>query len=349
MKQTAMTPFALLLALIPGLLWAQTDFYKDKLIILIQDSTPGGVGQLRTQALIPVLQKHIPGEPKIVVQFMPGAGGRNAANHLYNNVARDGLTIGRVSSGLVTSAILGLPGVQYDINKFIYLGSGHNEVNNVFFSRSQLGLDNLNKLKAATGLRIGGQSVGHSNYVIARLFAWLLDLKEPRFVVGFSGAEMDAALLGGELDARANSAETVVQRTPQFINERLMNFHGVAEIPHGYRYQHPAFRELPALHTFGKTDKEKRVLEMFAAFGRFSQAFILPPGTPNDRVKILKEAFRKSWKDPQFLENWKKMTRADASPLMPEELEELVKNIPRDPEDVKLYNSIAGAEPLPKR
>ena len=82
MKRMAMIPFALLLALIPGLLWAQPDLYKDKLIILIQDSTPGGVGQLRTQALIPVLQKHIPGEPKIVVQFMPGAGGRNAANHL---------------------------------------------------------------------------------------------------------------------------------------------------------------------------------------------------------------------------------------------------------------------------
>ena len=349
MKQIAMAPLVLILALIPSSLLAQADFYKDKLITLIQDSTPGGVGQLRTQALIPVLQKHIPGQPRIVVQFMPGGGGRSAANHLYNNAARDGLTMARVSSGLVTSAILGLPGVQYDINEFIYLGSGHNEVNYAFFSRSQLGLNNLDKLKAATGLRIGGQSVGHSNYVIARLFAWLLDLKDPRFVVGFSGAEMDAALLQGELDARANSTETVVQRTPQFINERLMNLHGVAEIPPGFRYEHAAFRELPALHTFGKSEKEKRVLDMFTAFGRFSQAFVLPPGTQPDRVKTLKDAFRKSWKDPEFLANWKKMTRADASPLMPEEVEEMVKNIPRDPEDIKLYNRIAGAEPLPKR
>jgi tripartite-type tricarboxylate transporter receptor subunit TctC len=187
MKAMAMAWLAMFLGLMPSSSWAQADFYRGKLITLIQDSTPGGVGQLRTQALIPVLQKHIPGEPRIVMQFMPGAGGRTAANHLYNNSSRDGLTMARVSSGLVTSAILGLPGVQYDINKLIYLGSGHNEVNNVFFSRSQLGLDNLNKLKAATGLRIGGQSVGHSNYVIARLFAWLLDLKEPRFVVGRSG------------------------------------------------------------------------------------------------------------------------------------------------------------------
>ena len=159
MKRMATASLTMLLGLLPNLLWAQPDFYRGKLITLVQDSTPGGVGQLRTQALIPVLQKHIPGNPTVVVQFMAGAGGRTAANHLYNTARNDGLTIGRVSSGLVTAAILGLPGVQYDINKFIYLGSGHNEVNNVFYSRSQLGLSNLNKLKAATGLRIGGLGI----------------------------------------------------------------------------------------------------------------------------------------------------------------------------------------------
>src|SRR5688500_17542370 len=106
MKRMAMASFIIVLALLPNLLCAQPDFYPGKLITLIQDSTPGGVGQLRTQALIPVLQKHIPGNPTVVVQFMPGAGGRTAANHLYNTARSDGLTIGRVSSGLVTAAIL---------------------------------------------------------------------------------------------------------------------------------------------------------------------------------------------------------------------------------------------------
>ena len=87
MKPVAMAWFGMFLGLMPNLSWAQPDFYRGKLITLIQDSTPGGVGQLRTQALIPVLQKHIPGEPRIVMQFMPGAGGRTAANHLYNNCA----------------------------------------------------------------------------------------------------------------------------------------------------------------------------------------------------------------------------------------------------------------------
>jgi len=70
MKRMATAAFTMLLGLFPNLLWAQPDFYRGKLITLVQDSTPGGVGQLRTQALIPVLQKHIPGNPRVVVQFM---------------------------------------------------------------------------------------------------------------------------------------------------------------------------------------------------------------------------------------------------------------------------------------
>lgn len=338
-----------LLASFPHQSSAQQDFYKGKLITVIQDSTPGGVGQLRTQALIPVLQKHIPGNPSIVVQFMPGAGGRKAANHLYRNVRPDGLTIGRVSSGVLTGAVLGLTGVDYDVEKFIYLGSGHSKGNYVFFSRKEAGVDTLAKLRAAKGLRIGGQSVGHSNYVVARLFAWLLDLEDPKFVVGFSGADMDVALRQGELDARANAAEAIIQRTPDFINEGKAHFHGVLEYPLGYRMKHPAFAELPAIHSLARTERERALVRMFVAFAQFTQAFVLPPGTPPDRAAILKEAFRKAWHDPEFHQNWEKLTHGEATPLMPDELEQLVKSIPRSPEDVKLYNLIAGAGPLPGR
>jgi hypothetical protein len=107
----------------------------------------------------------------------------------------------------------------------------------------------------------------------------------------------------------------------------MMHFHGVAEFPFGFRFNHPAFVSLPALHTFAKSEREKRIVRMFAAFMQFSQGFVLPPGTPDDQVKLLKDAFRKAWKDPDFLANWRKMTGADASPVMPEALEELVRGI----------------------
>jgi tripartite-type tricarboxylate transporter receptor subunit TctC len=339
----------LLLGSWPANVFSQADFYGGKTITIIQDSSPGGVGHLRTNAVIASLKKHIPGNPNIVIQFMEGAGGRKAANYLFNNARPDGLTIGRVGSGFVSSPILGLSGVLYDLNKFVYLGSGHSEGSTLFYTRKDVGLDSLDKLRKGTGLRIGGQSVGHTNYIAARFFAWLLDLREPKFVVGYSGAEIDVALAQGELDARANSVDAVLQRNPQFITDGLMHFHGVIEVPIGFRPKSPALARLPALHQLAKTESEKRVVQMYVSFTQFLQAFVLPPDVPPDRVKTLKDAFAKVWKDQEFHDNWKTMTKGEASPLMPEELEAMVKAIPREPQDIKLYNLLAGEASLPKR
>jgi tripartite-type tricarboxylate transporter receptor subunit TctC len=339
----------LLLGLCSSQAFSQADFYAGKTITIIQDSSAGGVGHLRTNAVIASLKKHILGNPNIVIQFMEGAGGRKAANYLFNNARADGLTIGRVGSGFVSSPILGLPGVLYDLQKFVYLGSGHSEGSTLFFTRKEVGLDSLDKLKKSSNLRIGGQSIGHSNYIAARLFAWLLDIKEPKFVVGYSGAEIDVAIAQGELDARANNVDAVIQRTPQFITDGLVHFHGVVEVPFGFRPNHPDLARLPALHSFASTEREKRVVQMYVSFMQFLQAFVLPPNTPPERVKILKDAFAKVWKDKEFHENWRTMTKGEPSPLMPEELDAMVKAIPREPQDVKLYNLISGEGPLPKR
>ena len=87
--------------------YAQTPYYQGKTIRLIQGREGGGSGDVRSRAVIPFLRKHIPGNPGIVSEFMPGAGGRKAANYLFNSTRPDGLTIGHVSSGIVTSAVLG--------------------------------------------------------------------------------------------------------------------------------------------------------------------------------------------------------------------------------------------------
>ncbi len=348
-KASAVISMLLLLGLCPTKVLSQAEFYSGKTITIIQDSSAGGVGHLRTNAVIASLKRHIPGNPNIVIQFMEGAGGRKAANYLFNNARPDGLTIGRVGSGFVSSPILGLSGVLYDLNKFVYLGSGHSEGSTLFYTRKDVGLDSLDRLKKSTGLRIGGQSVGHTNYIAARLFAWLLDLREPKFVVGYSGAEIDVALAQGELDARANSLDAVLQRNPQAITEGLMHFHGVVEVPLGFRPKNPVLARLPALHDLAKTEREKKVVQMFVSFNQFLQAFVLPPNVPMDRAQTLKDAFAKVWKDPEFHDNWKTMTKGEASPLMPEELEAMVKAIPRDPQDVQLYNLISGEASLPKR
>ena len=108
---------------LPEDLSAQTPFYQGKTVTLIQGREPGGSGDMSVRALIPYLQKYIPGNPTVVTEFIPGAGGRKAANHLYRSVRPDGLTVGNIGGGLILNAVLGEPGVEYDLGKFIYLGT----------------------------------------------------------------------------------------------------------------------------------------------------------------------------------------------------------------------------------
>ena len=91
--------------------YAQSDFYKGKTITVVQIVEAGGTGDLRRKALFPFLQKYIPGNPTIVSDYMPGGGGRKAANHVYRVAKPDGLTIGGMSSSLVSNAILDTGGV----------------------------------------------------------------------------------------------------------------------------------------------------------------------------------------------------------------------------------------------
>src|SRR5687767_7803277 len=165
--------------------FAQQPYFQNKTIKIIRGGEPGGTGDLQARALIPFLRKHIPGDPTIIVENMPGAAGRKAVNHIYSSAKPDGLAIGAVGAGLVAGQILGLPGSQYDIDKLIYLGSTESGDPYVFVRRKEAGFDSLEKLRAATGLRIGAQAVGHPVFISGRMFAYLLGLKEPKMVVGY--------------------------------------------------------------------------------------------------------------------------------------------------------------------
>jgi tripartite-type tricarboxylate transporter receptor subunit TctC len=102
---------------------AQSNFYEGQTITMIEGRDPGGTGDMRVQAALPFLRKYIPGQPTIIVQFMPGGGGRKAANHIYNNAKPDGLTLANVGGGLIANAVLGATGVQYELDKLILLGA----------------------------------------------------------------------------------------------------------------------------------------------------------------------------------------------------------------------------------
>ncbi|MBM2805513.1 MAG: tripartite tricarboxylate transporter family receptor, partial [Deltaproteobacteria bacterium] len=162
---------------IPGQALPQANFYQGKTITMIRGSTPGGVGERRARALMPYLTKHIPGNPTVMMEFMAGAGGRKAANHLFYRARPDGLTLANIGGGHITSAVLGETGVDYDIDKFFYLGTPNTGTHYVFVTMGKLGLNSLEKLRAHSGLRVVAHAVGHEIYLTGRLFAFMLNLK----------------------------------------------------------------------------------------------------------------------------------------------------------------------------
>jgi tripartite-type tricarboxylate transporter receptor subunit TctC len=342
-----LTLMVMLIVLLPVVLHAQALFYQGKTVTVIVSSDAGGTSDIRVKSLMPYLQKNIPGNPTIVVEYMPGGGGRKAANHVFRTVRPDGLTIGSMGTTLLAAAIQGESGVLYDLSKFIYLGSSDATTQHIFSTRKEIGLANLEKLRAAPGLRIGAQSIGHNIYITGRLFAYFLSLKDPRMVVGYSGPEVDLALLRGEVDARSSLIASIVQRTPEWLDKNLVDFHAVFETPKGNR--HPRFAHLPEIETFAKSDRERKVLELQRAIRLGGSAIVLPPNTPRDRVEILQGAMRKALSDPGFSANFRKLVGEDPTPLMPEELHKVIQDVPRESEVVALFNKIAGGDRLPER
>jgi tripartite-type tricarboxylate transporter receptor subunit TctC len=326
--------------------FAQTPpFYQGKTITVIQGREPGGSGDMRAKATAQFLQKYIPGRPTIVHEYMPGGGGLRAANHIYLVARPDGLTIGSVSSGMLSTAVLGGTGVKYEPAKFSFLGSPDGGAQFVFYTRKDLGVASVEKLRATPGIRVGAQSVGHSNYNVARLLAYVLRLKEPRFVTGYSSPEIDAALLRGEVDARFNQADSVLQRNREWMEKNMMDWHVVLEIPKGVKHHH--FGNLPEIESFARTDKERGVLALQRAFRIIGSPFILPPGAPQAQVGILQDAMRKGFQDPQFRAEFKKLVGDDPEIVMPEVMERSIKELPRDPEIIATLKALAGPGPLP--
>jgi tripartite-type tricarboxylate transporter receptor subunit TctC len=321
--------------------FAQAPYYAGKTITLVRGGGAGGSGEFQSRALMPYLKKYIPGNPTIVMEFMDGASGRKGANYIYT-AKPDGLKIGSAGA-MIPGPILGLSGSNYDIDKFIYIGSTETGNPYAFFTRKSAGLDSLDKVRRTPGIRIGAHSVGHSVYVTARMFAYMFDFKEPKFVVGFNDPEMDVALNTGELDGRTSSNIDSVFKD---LRDQVQ-FHATISNPKGRT--DPRLPGLPDIDAFAKSDKERKVVDLLRAFQVPRWPHHLPPGTPPEIVKILREAMAKTFKDPAFQQDFKKLMGREPTPLTGEEVEKAVRELPRDPEVIALYKKLADAGPLPAR
>jgi len=328
---------------------AEAPFYQGKTVTLIQGAgDPGGTADLRTKPVIQYLQKTLAGHPTFVFQYMSGGGGLAAANHLAHSVKRDGLTLGVITSSSFGQAILESPGVRYKLDDFIFFGSPTSGGPYALVIRPELGVDTVEKLRAAKGLRFAERSVGHTMYIVGRMMSFLLGMEDPRWVVGYSSTEIALALERKEADVRANSLSSILRETPGWLKEgftvpivmkntRGEGAEGVPGFPQGRA----------SVDKYADTELKRAVLRFHNAVRPAGTVFMAPKGIPEPALKALREAFDKIWLDPQFAKDYENLTKDDASPVRGDTIEQVLRELPKDPRIMEVYKQVIGPGPLP--
>ncbi|HEX9879683.1 MAG TPA: hypothetical protein VGB25_05775 [Candidatus Binatia bacterium] len=336
-----------------GLLTARgygASYFDGKTVTVVQGRTPAGTGDVRARVVIEYLQKYLGTNVTIVSRYVPGGGGNQAANYMAQKAKRNGLTIGNVGSSMFPNAILGARGVRYNLEDFVFLGSASPGNPYTLVIRPGLKLDTVEKVKDYQGLRFAQRSVGHAMYILDRIVAYTLDLKDPKWILGYSSSEIPIALEKGEADAESQSIPGIMRETPHWLNEfgfpvTIKNAVGQgAEAVPGFP------QGLPSLEQYADTKLKQEVLQFNNAIRPTAAPYFVPKGLPPEVLKELKEAFGKIWKDPKFSAAYKKATAGeDAVPMTGEEIERILASRPKNPEVRDLYQQLIGAGPLPAK
>ena len=313
---------------------AQTPFYQGKTITVIVGYLAGDGYDIWARLLAGHLGKHIPGNPHMIVQNMPGAGSMIAANQLYNVTKPDGLTMASIGPSLYLDQLVGKKEVQFDWAKFGWVGSTENTPWLLYMNSNTpyKSIDDVRKAKDAP--KCSATSTGTSGHFIPKLLEEAVGAKF-NVIMGYQGgAEQDLAFERGEVVCRALSIPTFFAREP-FITWRKNN--AVRILLQTGRKRDVKMPNVPTIHELMaeyKTPESTRGLAVaILASGDLGRPFVTPPAIPADRLKILRDAFRKTMSDPAFLADVK--TRKFATdPDYGEELETLAKQAVAQPRDI---------------
>ena len=323
------------LALLVGTTHAEAqEFYKGKTIRLVVGNSVGGAMDDWARFVALYLGKHIAGTPTVVVQNMPGAAGIIAANYVYGVAKPDGLTLGVVNPALYIDQLLGAKEVRFDWPKFAYIGSPE-RIDQVLYIRTDGPYKTLDDIrKAAEPPRCAALARSGLGYFLPRLLEEGLGLKI-NIVAGYGGGgEMNLAIEKGEVHCRAGTASAYVGREPT----RTWIKNGfVRALAQSGATRYPKLPDVPTIHELLDAHKApdaiKRVAKVILASGDLGRPFITTPGTPADRVKILRGAFTKAMNDSELLADAKKRGW-DLDVTAGEDLETLSRDIMVQPAEV---------------
>jgi len=313
---------------------ASEEFYRGKTVKLVVGNSVGGAMDDWARFLAPFLTKQIPGNPAIIVQNSPGAAGIIAANSVYNLAKPDGLTLGLVNPALYIDQLLGAKEVKFDWPKFSWIGSPE-RVDQVLYIRTDGPYKTLEDIRrAAEPPRCAALARSGLGYFLPKLVEEGLGVKI-NIVAGYGGGgDMNLAIEKGEVHCRAGTASAYVSREP---TRTWIKTGFVRALAQSGATRYPKLPDVPTIHELLEAHKApeatKRVAKVILASGDLGRPFIAPPGTPADRVKILRTAFAKSLSDPELLADAKKRAW-DLDLRTGEELESMTKEIMVQPPEV---------------
>jgi tripartite-type tricarboxylate transporter receptor subunit TctC len=301
---------------------AQESFYKGKTIRLIVRLAPGGGYDLYSRVIARQMGKHIPGNPTIVVENMTGAGSVIAANYMYNAAKPDGLTIGHILGGLFLQQLLGNPAIEFDGRKFEYIGVPAQDHFLIGLSKATGITSFENWMASKKPVKLGGVAPGGATDDLPKLLEATLGLPV-KVVTGYKGTgPVRLAFESGEVDGVCNAWESFKSTW-----RKQLDSGAVVIILQATLKAHPELSNVPVAFDFLKTEEARKLFQVVTrVHGPTTRPFFLPPGTPKERVLLLRKAYMDTMKDPELLAEAKN-AKLDLNPDDGAGLERNVKEI----------------------
>jgi tripartite-type tricarboxylate transporter receptor subunit TctC len=317
---------AALLGVAPAGAQSAAEPFAGKTVSLIIGFGPGGGYDLWGRIVARHIGKHLPGKPTVVPQNMPGAGSYVAASHIYGAAPRDGTVFAIIARDAALGPLSNAPGARFDATKLSWLGSPTRE-HNVCIAYNTAKVKEVAQLRD-TELIVGdtGPGTGTRSYpkVLNDLFGFKF-----KIVSGFrSSADVFLAMERGEVDGICESLDSVHQRKPEWIPQKTVNV-----LFQAGGQDRPELPGVPNVMTVARTDEEKQVLTYLYAGQDIGRPFVAPPDLPPERLRMLRDAFNATMKDPEFAADVKR-NRFDLEPEDGEHLAALVARIYATPKPV---------------
>lgn len=292
-RLVAVTALAFAVATTPGHAQSPKEFYGSNRLTFIVAASAGGGYDLYSRVLMNHFPKHLPGNPSVVVQNMPGAGGVKAANYMYNVAAQDGSVIGMPIAPVVLGEALRPNRAKYSARKFGWIGTitTMTDVLGVFRSTGVSSIEQAKQVEVV----VGATGKLASNYLQVALINAILGTKF-KIVQGYkSGNEMNIAMDRKEVMGRTNQWTSWRTQRPHWIERNEINF----LVQFGPK--NPELAGVPGMLDLVADPEMRDIIEFMELIQKVGRSTYAPPGVPPARLAALRDAFDATVKDPAFL------------------------------------------------